>query len=274
MRVNYRTNASVQFEVLTQDQRAEILDAALEVLAHTGVEVHNREALGILKSRGALVEGERVYIPGHLVRQALATAPSSFRVYSREGNPAKDIVIGPNRLHYGPGPTCPNIRDPRTGERRKYLRRDAATVARVCDALPHINFVESLGAISDVTPDLADVYEFADMMANTGKPIVAWSYTRETCQDIHRISFYSELGHGPQTVGWKVFIRRAQNHGISCPSTQIVSPPLKSTVPSTASPPKTWSSSGGNARPKDLSSRQRFRRQSPMRRYWSMHRTT
>ena len=188
MRVNFQTNLTTQFEVLSKDQREDILRAALEVLAHTGVEVHNQEALGILKSRGASVEGERVQIPGHLVRQALATAPSSFRVYSREGNPAKDIVIGPNRVHYGPGPTCPNIRDPRTGERRKYLRRDAATVARVCDALPHIDFVESLGVINDVTPDLADVYEFADMLANTGKPIVAWSYTRETCQDIHRIA--------------------------------------------------------------------------------------
>jgi trimethylamine--corrinoid protein Co-methyltransferase len=188
MRVNYQTNATIQFEVLTQDQREEILGAALEVLANTGVEVHHQEALGILKSLGASTEGERVYIPGHLVRQALATAPSSFRVYSREGNAAKDIVIGPNRIHYGPGPTCPNISDPRTGERRKFLRRDAATVARACDALPHIDFVESLGVINDVTPDLADVYEFAEMMANTGKPIVAWSYTRETCQDIHRIA--------------------------------------------------------------------------------------
>jgi trimethylamine--corrinoid protein Co-methyltransferase len=188
MRVNYQTNASVQFEVLTQDQRGEILGAALEVLENTGVEVHHQEVLGILKSLGASTEGERVYIPGHLVRGALATAPSSFRVYSREGSAAKDVVIGPNRIHFGPGPTCPNISDPRTGERRKYLRRDAATVARVCDALPHIDFVESLGVINDVTPDLADVYEFADMMANTSKPIVAWSYTRETCQDIHRIA--------------------------------------------------------------------------------------
>jgi trimethylamine--corrinoid protein Co-methyltransferase len=80
------------------------------------------------------------------------------------------------------------MRDPRTGERRRYLRRDAATVARVCDALPHLDFVESLGAINDVPPDLGDVYEFADLMANTGKPIVAWSYTGETCQDIHRIA--------------------------------------------------------------------------------------
>ncbi|MEK6575028.1 MAG: trimethylamine methyltransferase family protein [Chloroflexota bacterium] len=188
MRVNYQTNATVQFQILTEDQRQEIFRAALEVLEHVGVDVFNEEALAIFKKQGAWVEGVRVRIPNHLVRQALATAPSSFTVYSREGNPEKNIAIGPNRVHYGPGPTCPNMRDPRTGERRKYLRKDARDVALVCDALPHIDFVESLGTIGDVTPDLADVYEFADMIANTGKPIVAWSYTLETCRDIHQIA--------------------------------------------------------------------------------------
>lgn len=188
MRVNYRANASVQFQVLSEDQKQEIWRAALDVLEHTGVEVYNDEALAILKEHGAWVDGVRVRIPAGLVQQALATAPATFTVFSREGNPAKNLVIGPNRVHYGPGPTCPNFRDPRTFERRKYLRRDAREVARVCDALPHIDFVESLGTISDVNPDLADVYEFAEMIANTGKPIVAWSYTLETCRDIHEIA--------------------------------------------------------------------------------------
>lgn len=188
MRVNYQTNASVQFQVLSDDQRQQVFRAALRVLEHTGVEVHNDEALAVLKEQGAWVDGVRVRIPSHLIRQAIATAPSSFTVYSREGNPDKNIDIGPNLVHYGPGPTCPNFRDPRTFERRKYLRQDARDVARVCDALPNIDFVESLGTVSGVNPDLADVYEFAEMIAHTGKPIVAWSYTLETCQDIHEIA--------------------------------------------------------------------------------------
>jgi trimethylamine:corrinoid methyltransferase-like protein len=188
MRVNYQANASVQFQVLSGDQKQEVFRAAMEVLGHTGVEVYNDEALSILKRQGAWVDGVRVRIPSNLVRQALATAPSSFTVYSREGNRDKDIVVGPNRVHYGPGPTCPNFRDPRTFERRLYLRQDARDVARVCDALPNIDFVESLGTVSGVNPDLADVYEFAEMIANTGKPIVSWSYTLETCRDIHEVA--------------------------------------------------------------------------------------
>lgn len=187
MRVNYTRNAGTQFQVLAPDQKAEVFRAALDVMEHIGVEVYNDEALEVLQSRGASLNGARAKIPSHLVRQALATVPSTFTVYSREGNPDKNIVVGPNRVHFGPGPTCPNMRDPRTSERRKYIRQDARDVAKVCDALPHIDFVESLGTISDVNPDLADAYEFAEMIAYTGKPIVAWSYTLETCADIHEI---------------------------------------------------------------------------------------
>ena len=99
MRVNYRANTTVQFEVLTDDQREEVFRAALEVLAGTGVEVYNDEAVAILKAQGAWVEGVRVRLPTDLVRRALATAPASFTIYSREGNPEKNIVIGPSRVH-------------------------------------------------------------------------------------------------------------------------------------------------------------------------------
>jgi trimethylamine---corrinoid protein Co-methyltransferase len=188
MRVNYQMNGSVQFQVLSDDQRQEIFRAALHALEHTGVEVYNPEALDILKAQGAWVDGIRARIPSYLVWRALASAPSSFTIYSREGNPDKNITISPNCINYGPGPTCPNFRDPHTSERRRYLRQDALAVARVCDSLPNIDFVQSLGTVSDVNPDLADVYEFADMIGNTGKPIVAWSYTLDTCRDIHLIA--------------------------------------------------------------------------------------
>jgi len=61
-------------------------------------------------------------------------------------------------------------------------------VATVCDALPNIDFCESLGTISDVHPDLAATYEFAEMFPRTSKPIVAWSYGRDDAADIHQIA--------------------------------------------------------------------------------------
>ena len=44
------------------------------------------------------------------------------------------------------------------------------------------------GVSTLVTVSLADVYEFAEMVQNTTKPILSWSYTRDTCSDIHQIA--------------------------------------------------------------------------------------
>jgi len=188
MRVNYRINASTEFEILSRDQCAEIYHSALRLLASTGVVVHNETALTILEQNGAQVRGNRAFIPAFMVERALVTAPTSFTIYSREGDPAKDVLIAPFHPHYGPSATASHTIDPRTGERRLYVRQDAAETARVCDALPNIDYAASMGTVSDVKPDLADVYEFATMIAYTGKPIMGWSYTLDGCRDVHRIA--------------------------------------------------------------------------------------
>jgi trimethylamine--corrinoid protein Co-methyltransferase len=188
MRVNYRVNASTQFEVLSQDQCEEIYRASLKLLQYTGLVIHNDAALALLQQHGAQVSGNRAYIPAFMVERARGTAPASFTIYSREGDRAKNIEVGPNYIHYGPSATATHTIDPKTGERRKYVREDAADTARVCDALPNIDYTASMGTISDVRPELADIYEFAIMMANSGKPIFGWSYTLDGCRDIHEMA--------------------------------------------------------------------------------------
>jgi trimethylamine--corrinoid protein Co-methyltransferase len=185
MRTNVQVSGSTQFSLLSEDQAESIFLGMLEVMQRTGIDVHHPEARSVLKAAGAVIDGNRVYIPPSLVQEALATAPQETVVYHWDGSGV--IRLQKNEVYFGPGPTCPNFVDPETEERRPYKRKDATSVARVCDALPNIGFVESLGSISDVTPSLADVYEFADMISNTSKPIVAWSFGRDTCRDIHQI---------------------------------------------------------------------------------------
>lgn len=188
MRTNYRINSGVRFEMLSRDQLQELFDGVLRVLENIGLEVHHDEGRDILKKAGAWVDGKRVCIPQYLVKRSLEMAPRSFTIYARDGNPKHDIHIGPGRAHFGPGPTPPNFIDVETQERRPYLKDDARIVATVVDALPNIDFCESLGTISDVHPDLAASYEFAEMFSNTSKPIVAWSYGWDDSEDIHKIA--------------------------------------------------------------------------------------
>jgi trimethylamine--corrinoid protein Co-methyltransferase len=45
-----------------------------------------------------------------------------------------------------------------------------------------------LGLIDDVTPRLAPVYEFVEMIANTSKPVLPWAYSVENVSDIYQIA--------------------------------------------------------------------------------------
>lgn len=184
-RTNQTVNQTAQFRILSPDQRQRIFEGMIETLRDTGVHLHHEEARELLKEHGALIDDITVKIPQNLILDALGTVPPVTIVQSWDGT--RKTRIEKNQVLFGPGPTPPNYTDPDTLERRKYVKNDASVVARVCEALPNIGFVQSLGTISDVTVSLADVYEFAEMIQNTTKPILTWSYTRDTCSDIHQI---------------------------------------------------------------------------------------
>ncbi|MEN8244608.1 MAG: trimethylamine methyltransferase family protein [Thermodesulfobacteriota bacterium] len=182
----YSTFESPQFRILSRGEVNRVFQAALDCLQRTGVEISNQEARDLLETSGADVEGSRVRIPSHIVQDAIATNPRSFTIYGRD--PKMRMQITPNHVYFGPGPTCTYIMDPFTGKRRKPGRKDPGITARVCDALEHIDFVMSLGLIDDVTPALASVYEFAEMITNTGKPILPWAFKLSHLEDIYRIA--------------------------------------------------------------------------------------
>jgi trimethylamine---corrinoid protein Co-methyltransferase len=180
---NYAGRQTVQMRVLNDGQCHELYLAALECLQRIGVQVGNAEARELLAAAGADVDGELARIPAHLVQQALVTTPRTFNLWGRDGQRA--INIAPDKVHFGPGLTSSFFIDPETGERRKPRRGDAAMTARVADALPNLDYVMGLGLLSDVTANLSPVYEFAEMVASTTKPILAWAYDRAGVSDIY-----------------------------------------------------------------------------------------
>ncbi len=185
MDVNDHAHQTLQFRVLSDRQIERIFQATLDCLNRTGVHVHNAEARELLAKAGARVDGVRVRIPPHLIQDAIAANPRSFTLWGRDG---QRISIAPDQVHFGPGVTTTFFTDPDTGERRLTRRGDPGSAARVCDALGHYDYVMGLGLIGDVTPHLASVYEFAEMVANTSKPILAWAYSLDNICDIYQIA--------------------------------------------------------------------------------------
>jgi trimethylamine--corrinoid protein Co-methyltransferase len=186
MDTNYHAHQTPQFRVLSDRQIERVYQATLECLNRTGVNVRNAEARELLTRAGARVEGMRVRIPPHIIQDAVAANPRSFTLWGRDGKHRMNIV--PDKVYFGPGPTCTYFIDPHTGEMRKTRRGDPGLTARVCDALDNIDYVMSLGLIDDVTPRLAPVYEFAEMIVNTGKPVLPWAYTPENVSDTYQIA--------------------------------------------------------------------------------------
>ena len=146
--------------------------ASCQILRRTGVHVHSERALALLRQAGAAVDGDLARIPPSLVEQALATAPSSFNLY-RRGSDEIAIRLDGRGVYFGPGSDTLRYLDPRTGERRPYTLADIAACARLCDALPHLHFMMSVGVPRDVPEDRYYRHQFAAMIRNTTKPIVA-----------------------------------------------------------------------------------------------------
>ena len=175
-----------QFRVLSDQQCDQIFLATLECLKRIGVRIQNDDARVLLAAAGADVEGDQVRIPAHIIQAAIASTPRTFTIWGRDGQ--HEMRISPDRVHFGPGPSCTYFIDPLNGERRRARRGDAGQTAMVCDALPNIDYAMGLSLFDDVTPVLSPVYEFAEMLANTTKPLIAWANTPETLEDIYNIA--------------------------------------------------------------------------------------
>ena len=175
-----------QFRVLSDQQCNQIFLATLECLKRVGVHIQNEEGKALLAAAGADVEGDQVRIPAHIIQDAIASTPRTFTVWGRDY--LHEMRVAPDRVHFGPGPSCTYFIDPISGEHRRAKKGDAGLTAKVCDALSNIDYSMGLSLFDDVTAVLSPVYEFAEMLANTSKPIIAWANTTETLEDIHQIA--------------------------------------------------------------------------------------
>mgnify|MGYP006278949041 FL=1 len=171
MRSNYRSSATHNLEVLSEDQIKRILGAAKEVLERTGVVYYDDEAIETMKKAGCFVDGNRVRIPTRLVEWALRTVPSKVTLSnSRTGKRAMELTG--NNAYFGTGSDTPFFRDPYTQDRIPASKKTVSMAAKTIDALENMDFVMSLGIVQDVPQLVYDRHQFQAMVTNTSKPIV------------------------------------------------------------------------------------------------------
>jgi len=184
--LHYSSHEQPHLRMLSEEQILDIHLATLEILARTGVEVREARARELLKQAGARVEGERVWIPSPLVEEAVRTAPERVVMAKRTGE--RSMPLEANRVFFGTGSDTPNTIDPDTRQRRRSRAADVGRFARLCDALPEIDFIMSLGVAGDVPEKAPFVYEFVEMLRGSSKPIVYTAHDLEDMEDIYELA--------------------------------------------------------------------------------------
>jgi trimethylamine--corrinoid protein Co-methyltransferase len=129
---------TARLEVLGADDRAELHERTLRVLAAVGMRVDSAAGRRILKDAGARVDDATrlVRFPPELVEQSLGLAPRRFSLGGRDPGFEFPLNAGEATLLNGGGGT--DIVDHRTGEVRPGTRDDWAEITRLIDALPEI----------------------------------------------------------------------------------------------------------------------------------------
>lgn len=146
-------------------------EVTLELLADTGVEVMYEPALEMFQAAGASVEGRRVRFPGRLVDAALGSAPRSWLLMPRAGD-TEPLELRDGKVYFGTGSDVLYVRDPDSGERRRARRADIEKMAALCEKLPNIDFVMSMGLPEDAPQEIDDLVQVVAMLRGTSKPLL------------------------------------------------------------------------------------------------------
>jgi len=162
---------SGRMTVLSEAKCQAIYDAALGIIADVGMTVPHLAARELLVGAGATVEGEDlVRIPRELVAKARETVPSMIPVHDRSGELA--MRLGGYDSYFGTGSDLMNTYDLESGARRPSVLADVGRMARLCDALPNIDFIMSSAYPSDVPAYASYLESYRAMVSNTTKPLV------------------------------------------------------------------------------------------------------
>lgn len=199
--IHHRTRVG-RLNFLTEQEKRDIFQAVIELLSKVGMKVYHEKTIELLKGHGCRVGSDRrVYIEEHLLKWALSTAPGVVQVYGREGQLAMEL--GERNVYFGTGSDLLHTYDLETGERRESVLADVSRAARLCDALPNIDFLMSAAHPTDVSPHHAYVLGFKEMVENSTKPLVL---TAENAGDLKvMIDVSAELRGGSEGLREKPY---------------------------------------------------------------------
>jgi trimethylamine--corrinoid protein Co-methyltransferase len=164
--------------VLSDDLTERILDEAKRLMAEVGMEIRGPQMKKRLQEHGLKTDasGKRILFPREVVERAIVDAPSSFTLYTRDGDPYTEI--GGNNVHYVPGSSGLKILDHRSGETRLSNSTDFIEYARICDGLEHIAYLATAFSTNkDIEAQVSDAWRLYMTLTTSKKPVVSGAFS-------------------------------------------------------------------------------------------------
>ena len=165
--------------IMNDDLIARVLDEAKRILSEIGVEVRGPRLRQRLLDAGVGLKldaaGERILFPPDVVDAAIASAPRSITLYTRDGAP--HAHLGGDRVHFVPGSSGLKVLDHRSGETRLANTQDFVNYVRLADGLPHIAYLTTAFSTNDIEPQVSDAWRLYLCLLNSLKPVVSGTFT-------------------------------------------------------------------------------------------------
>lgn len=164
-------------QVIDDSLITRIIDEAKQILAEIGIEVRGPQLKARLLAHGLPTDqsGKRILFPSAIVDAALATAPSHFTLYDRDGNPFTEI--GGDKVHFVPGSSGLKVHDHRADTIRPPTTADFVEYIRIADGLEHIAYLATAFSTDDVEAEISDAWRLYLCLTNSKRPVVSGAFT-------------------------------------------------------------------------------------------------
>ena len=195
----------LKLKMLSNDQISAIHERALLLLENTGVYFQNKAALKILAENGASVDFETriAKFSSEMVKAAIENVPSSFTLYSRGGEPA--AVLGAGNVYFDPGSSGIRMLESDGKTAREAVSSDLVRIAKVCEALPHVNLLATALTPYDIPKNIGDSFRVYALLKHSTKPFITGAYSADGVKAIRALlaadaGGFDELREKPRAV--------------------------------------------------------------------------
>ncbi len=164
--------------VLSEKMIVRILDEAKRIMAEVGMEIRGESLRARLLDHGLKTDagGERILFPADIVEKAIESAPASFTLYDRDGNPHAEL--GGYNVNFVPGSSGLKILDHRSGETRLADSNDFVEYVRLADGMEHLGYLATAFSTNkDIEPQVSDAWRLYMSLVNSKRPVASGAFS-------------------------------------------------------------------------------------------------